>query len=61
MLRNQDAAGVEPLSVDRTRAAVRNLHTRLKVSFHSVQSISRRIETLRDEELYPQLMDLLQG
>ncbi|KAJ4813852.1 DUF630 family protein (DUF630 and DUF632) [Rhynchospora pubera] len=60
-LRSQDVIGEEPSSVDRTRTALQNLHTRLKVSFHSVQSISRRIETLRDEELYPQLMDLLQG
>ncbi|KAF3338872.1 hypothetical protein FCM35_KLT16343 [Carex littledalei] len=59
--RNQDVAGVEPSSVEKTRAALQNLQTRLKVSFHSVQSISRRIETLRDEELYPQLMDLLHG
>ncbi|RCV31875.1 hypothetical protein SETIT_6G213100v2 [Setaria italica] len=60
-LRNQDDRGEEPSSVDKTRAALRSLHTRLKVSIHTVQSISRRIEVLRDEELHPQLMELIHG
>ena len=53
--------GEESSSVDKTCAALRSLHTRLKVSIHTVQSISRRIEILRDEELHPQLMELIQG
>ncbi|CAO2211520.1 unnamed protein product [Urochloa humidicola] len=60
-LRDQDVKGEEPSSVDKTRAALRSLHTRLKVSIHTVQSISRRIEVLRDEELHPQLMELIHG
>ncbi|XP_051203136.1 uncharacterized protein [Lolium perenne] len=60
-LRSQDEKGEEPTSVDKTRAALRSLHTRMKVSIHTVQSISRRIEVLRDEELHPQLMELVQG
>lgn len=60
-LRSQDEKGEEPSSVDKTRAALRSLHTRMKVSIHTVQSISRRIEVLRDEELHPQLMELVQG
>ncbi|KAL6900770.1 hypothetical protein ACP4OV_005446 [Aristida adscensionis] len=60
-LRNQDVKGEEPSSVDKTRAALRTLHTRLRVSIHTVQSISRRIEVLRDEELHPQLMELIRG
>lgn len=60
-LRNQDVKGEEPSSVDKTCTALRSLHTRLKVSIHTVQSISRRIEILRDEELHPQLMELIQG
>lgn len=60
-LRNQDVTGDEPSSVFKTRAAIRDLQTRLKVSIHTVESISRRIETLRDEELHPQLMELIQG
>lgn len=53
--------GEDPSSVDRTRAAIRDLHTQIKVSIHSVEAISKRIETLRDEELQPQLVELVQG
>ncbi|KAM0939354.1 hypothetical protein DsansV1_C21g0169731 [Dioscorea sansibarensis] len=60
-LRNQDVNGDEPGAVDRTRAAIRDLHTRLKVSMHTVESVSMRIEKLRDEELHPQLLELIQG
>lgn len=60
-LRNQDVTGDEPSSVYKTRAVIRDLNTRLKVSIHTVESISKRIETLRDEELHPQLMELIQG
>lgn len=60
-LRTQDVKGEEPSSVDKTRVALRSLQTRMKVSIQTVQSISRRIEVLRDEELHPQLMELIQG
>ncbi|XP_051114251.1 protein ROLLING AND ERECT LEAF 2-like [Andrographis paniculata] len=60
-LRNQDAKGEDPSFVDKTRATIRDLHTRIKVSIHSVEAISKRIETLRDEELEPQLLELVQG
>lgn len=60
-LRNLDVGGADPSSVDKARAAIRNLNTQIKVSIHSVESISRRIETLRDEELQPQLLELVQG
>ncbi|XP_059636940.1 protein ALTERED PHOSPHATE STARVATION RESPONSE 1-like [Cornus florida] len=60
-LRNQDVKRDDTSSVDKTRAAIRDLHTQIKVSIHSVESISKRIETLRDEELQPQLLELIQG
>ncbi|KAH6821461.1 DUF630 family protein [Perilla frutescens var. hirtella] len=60
-LRNQDVKGDDPSFVDKTRAAMRDLHTQIKVSIHSVEAISKRIETLRDEELEPQILDLVQG
>ena len=53
--------GDDPYTVDKTRAAIRDLHTHIKVSIHSVEAISKRIETLRDEELQPQLLELVQG
>ncbi|KAG4929652.1 hypothetical protein AAZX31_17G058600 [Glycine max] len=60
-LRNHDINGEEPSSLDKTRAAIRDLHTQITVSIHSVEAISRRIETLRDGELHPQLLELVQG
>lgn len=53
--------GDDPSSVDKTRAAIRDLHTQIKVSIHSVEAVSKRIEALRDEELQPQLLELVQG
>ncbi|GFY94566.1 hypothetical protein Acr_09g0010120 [Actinidia rufa] len=60
-LRNQDARGDDGLSVDKTRAAVKDLYSRILVAIRSAESISKRIEKLRDEELQPQIMELLQG
>ncbi|XP_045818435.1 protein ALTERED PHOSPHATE STARVATION RESPONSE 1-like [Trifolium pratense] len=60
-LRNHDIKGEEPSSVDKIRATIRDLHTQITVSIHSVEAISKRIETLRDEELHPQLLELVLG
>ncbi|KAI4335385.1 hypothetical protein L6164_014031 [Bauhinia variegata] len=60
-LKNQDVKGEDPSSVDKTRATIRDLHTQITVSMHTVESISARIEALRDEELHPQLLELVQG
>ncbi|XP_023635689.1 nitrate regulatory gene2 protein [Capsella rubella] len=61
VLRNQDVKGADSSAVDKTRTIIRDLHTQIKVSIHSIESISERIETLRDQELLPQLLELLQG
>ncbi|XP_065851534.1 protein ROLLING AND ERECT LEAF 2-like [Euphorbia lathyris] len=60
-LRNQDVKGEDPSVVDKTRIAIRDLYTQLQVSIHSAESVSKRIEALRDEELQPQLLELVQG
>ncbi|KAJ8767481.1 hypothetical protein K2173_017525 [Erythroxylum novogranatense] len=60
-LRNHDLKGDDSIAVDKTRTAIRDLHTQIAVSIHSVEAVSKRIETLRDEELQPQLLDLIQG
>ncbi|MCL7032682.1 hypothetical protein MKW94_021485, partial [Papaver nudicaule] len=60
-LRSQDVKGEDPNVCDKTRAAIRDLHTQIKVSIHSVEAVAKRIETLRDEELQPQLVELVQG
>ncbi|KAL2928859.1 Nitrate regulatory gene2 protein [Bienertia sinuspersici] len=60
-LNNQVAKGEEPPTLEKTRIALRDLHTQIKVSIHSIEAISKRIETLRDRELQPQLLELVQG
>ncbi|KAI3715253.1 hypothetical protein L6452_22226 [Arctium lappa] len=60
-LRNHDIKGDDYSSVDKTRTAIRDLHTQIKVSIHSVEAVSKRIETLMDQELQPQLLELIQG
>ncbi|KAE8010678.1 hypothetical protein FH972_007026 [Carpinus fangiana] len=59
-LRNLDARGDDGLySGDKTRAEVKDLHARILVAIRSAESISQRIQKLRDEELHPQLVELI--
>lgn len=61
LLRHQDAKGEDHQLVDKTRAAIKSLHTGIKVSIQAIDSVSKRIHKLRDEELQPQLVELIQG
>ncbi|KAL7255623.1 hypothetical protein ACSBR1_009706 [Camellia fascicularis] len=56
-LRNQDTRGKG--SMDKTRAEVRDLHSRILVAIRTIESISQRIQKAKDEELHPQLVELL--
>lgn len=47
--------------MDKTRAAVKDLYSRILVAIKSAETISRQIEKLRDEELQPQIVELIQG
>jgi hypothetical protein len=58
-LRNLDAGGDGLYSGDKTRAEVKDLHARILVAIRSAESISQRIQKLRDEELQPQLVELI--
>ncbi|KAJ4967537.1 hypothetical protein NE237_019386 [Protea cynaroides] len=60
-LRHQFARDMSPKVIDKTRAVVKDLHSRIRVAIHAVDSIAKRIEKLRDEELQPQLVELIQG
>ncbi|OVA03123.1 protein of unknown function DUF632 [Macleaya cordata] len=60
-LRHQFAKDVSPYVIDKTRAVVKDLHSRIRVALHAVDSIAKRIEKLRDEELQPQLVELIRG
>lgn len=47
--------------IGKTRASIKDLHSRIIVAIHRIDSISKRIEELRDKELQPQLEELIEG
>ncbi|KAH0460457.1 hypothetical protein IEQ34_011120 [Dendrobium chrysotoxum] len=61
LLRHQYARGLSIEAIDKTRAAVKDLHSQLRVSIQAVDYISKKIEKLRDAELQPQLLELIHG
>ncbi|CAN8291990.1 unnamed protein product [Cochlearia groenlandica] len=60
-LKKLDSLGAESSKIDATRVSIRKLLTKLDVCIRSVDSISSRIHKLRDEELQPQLTQLIHG
>ncbi|WOL18526.1 hypothetical protein Cni_G27323 [Canna indica] len=60
-LRHQCARDTDAGLIDKTRAVIKDLHSQLGVAIQSVGSISKRIEKLRDDELQPQLVELIHG
>ncbi|KAJ0097055.1 hypothetical protein Patl1_27248 [Pistacia atlantica] len=60
-LRHQFAKDHSAHTIDKTRSVIKDLYSRIVVALQSVDSISRRIEKMRDEELHPQLVELIQG
>ncbi|KAF8039680.1 hypothetical protein BT93_B2021 [Corymbia citriodora subsp. variegata] len=47
--------------IGKTRASIKDLHSRVIVAIHRIDSISKKIEELRDKELQPQLEELIEG
>ncbi|XP_027337665.1 nitrate regulatory gene2 protein-like [Abrus precatorius] len=60
-LRHQFAKDQGTQVIDKTRSVAKDLHSRIIVAIYSVNLISKRIERMRDEELFPQLLELTQG
>ncbi|GMP64422.1 hypothetical protein CsSME_00025711 [Camellia sinensis var. sinensis] len=60
-LKRLDERGAEAHKVDVTRTLVRNLSTKIRIAIQVVDKISVKINKLRDEELWPQLNDFIQG
>ena len=53
--------GYDELTMDKTRAAIKDLYARILIAIQSAESISKRIQKLREEELQPQIVELLKG
>ncbi|XP_022995404.1 nitrate regulatory gene2 protein-like [Cucurbita maxima] len=61
MLRHLESKEVGQPKIDKTRAVIKDLHSRIRVGLHRIDSISKKIEELRDNELHPQLEELIEG
>lgn len=56
-----DEQGAESSKIDATQACIRRLLTKLNVCIKAIDAISSRIHKLRDEELQPQIGELIHG
>ncbi|KAH6767284.1 hypothetical protein C2S52_018267 [Perilla frutescens var. hirtella] len=60
-IKRMDQKGSEAHKVDATRTLIRSLSTKIKIAIQVVDKISMKINRLRDEELWPQLYEFIQG
>ncbi|MCL7027207.1 hypothetical protein MKW94_030714 [Papaver nudicaule] len=60
-LRHQFARDASAQMIDNTRAVIKDLYSQIGVGLHATDTIAQRIEKMRDEELKPQLVELIQG
>lgn len=61
LLKRLDDKGAEDDKINAAQAKVKKLATRIGVAIQVVDSISRKVSALRDEELWPQLNGLILG
>ncbi|XP_048226484.1 protein ALTERED PHOSPHATE STARVATION RESPONSE 1 isoform X2 [Ricinus communis] len=60
-LKTLDEHGAESSKIDATQASIRKLLTKINVTIRAVDAISSKIHRLRDEELQPQITELIHG
>lgn len=60
-LKRLDQRGADFHKVDATRALIRSLSTKIGMAIQVVDKISVTINKIRDEELWPQLNELIIG
>ncbi|KAL0921988.1 hypothetical protein M5K25_005944 [Dendrobium thyrsiflorum] len=61
LLNKQKKRGVESESLEKLKASVSQLHTRYIVDMQSMDSTVSEINSLRDQKLYPRLVELVDG
>ncbi|XP_039810183.1 protein ALTERED PHOSPHATE STARVATION RESPONSE 1-like isoform X2 [Panicum virgatum] len=59
-LKSLDERGAESSTIDSTRLSVRLLQSKISINVRTANAFSSKIQKIRDEELYPQLVDLIQ-
>ncbi|KAG6493993.1 protein ROLLING AND ERECT LEAF 2-like [Zingiber officinale] len=61
LLRHKESVEDNRIKIDKIRASVKDLHSRIRVAIQRIGSISKKIEEIRDKELQPQLEELIGG
>ncbi|CAM8972947.1 unnamed protein product [Rhodiola kirilowii] len=61
LLKHQESKGIPNTKIDKTRSLVKDLYSRIGVAIERIESISKKIEEIRDKELQPQLEELIEG
>lgn len=61
LLNRHKKRGVSAETVEKTKAAVSHLHTRYIVDMQSMDSTVSEVNRLRDDQLYPRLVSLVEG
>jgi len=61
LLQKQKKRGVKLETLEKTKAAVSYLHTRYIVDMQSMDSTVSEINRLLDRQLFPKLVDLVDG
>ncbi|KZV51581.1 hypothetical protein F511_10534 [Dorcoceras hygrometricum] len=56
-----DENGAEPTKIYASQDSIRRLQSKLDVSIKAIDAVSTRIQKLRDEELKPQIAELIMG
>ncbi|KAL6531923.1 hypothetical protein OROMI_028286 [Orobanche minor] len=60
-MKRMDERGSEAQKVEAARSFIRSLSSKIKIAIQVVDKISVKINTLRDEELWPQLNEFIYG
>ncbi|KAL5562388.1 hypothetical protein UlMin_032135 [Ulmus minor] len=60
-LKRLDEKGAEVQKIDSTRTLIRSLSTKIRIAIQVVDKMSVTINKIRDEELWPQLNELIKG
>ncbi|KAF8013181.1 hypothetical protein BT93_I1152 [Corymbia citriodora subsp. variegata] len=60
-LKHLSERGADTLKVEPTRIMIRNLSTKIRIAIQVVDKISVTINKIRDEELWPQISELIEG
>ena len=56
-----DQKGAEAHKIDATQNLVKKLSTKIRIAVRVIAKVSKKIDRVRDEELWPQIQALIQG